>query len=98
MIQITIPNNSHVQPFHIQILFEPTKIGIGQYDAKAKGLVDQNRSEGTKNGRLKKGGGKITCTMLRIHRNDRWRCYVPCSREDEKREQSQQRILVAQTV
>ena len=41
MIQITIPNNSHVQPFHIQILFELTKIGIGQYDAKAKGLVDQ---------------------------------------------------------
>ena len=33
MIQITIPNDSHIQPCHIQILFELSKIGIGQYDA-----------------------------------------------------------------
>ena len=55
MIQITIPNDSHIQPCHIQILFELSKIGIGQYDARAKNLVGQNRSEGTKKTRQKSG-------------------------------------------
>ena len=47
MTQITIPNDSHVQPFYIQILFELSKIGIRQHDVWAKDLVGQNRSEGT---------------------------------------------------
>ena len=70
MIQITIPNDSHVQPFYIQILFELSKIGIGEYDVWAKDLVGQNRSEGAiKKSRLKEEREKVyrgTCEFTSI--------------------------------